>query len=119
MGNNPPLERTAAAAYFTCGRASRVRRRGRSTALRYTSRGAPVTDRAGDREVLQNLRNYGSDLSKPHHTVHYLYFKSIDAAQAAGAELREAGYTNLRVHRAPTKSLWNKLFGPKEFSCIA
>ena len=32
---NPPLERTAAAVYFTCGRASRVRRRGRSTALRY------------------------------------------------------------------------------------
>ena len=32
---NPPLERTAAAVYFTCGRASRVRRRGRSTALRW------------------------------------------------------------------------------------
>jgi len=29
------LERTAAAVYFTCGRASRVRRRRRSTALRY------------------------------------------------------------------------------------
>jgi hypothetical protein len=29
------LERTAAAVYFTCGRASRVRRRGRSTAFRY------------------------------------------------------------------------------------
>ncbi len=29
------LERTAAAVYFTCGRASHVRRRGRSTALRY------------------------------------------------------------------------------------
>src|SRR5262249_16066116 len=33
--DNPPLERTAAAVYFTCGRASRVRRRDRSTALRY------------------------------------------------------------------------------------
>ena len=32
--HNPPLERTAAAVYFTCGRASRVCRRGRSTALR-------------------------------------------------------------------------------------
>src|SRR6059058_2322583 len=32
---NPPLERTAAAVYFTCGRASRGRRRGRSTAFRY------------------------------------------------------------------------------------
>ena len=35
MTANPPLERTAAAVYFTCGRASRVRRRGRSTASRY------------------------------------------------------------------------------------
>ncbi len=35
LPHNPPLERTAAAVYFTCGRASRVRRRGRSTALRY------------------------------------------------------------------------------------
>ncbi len=35
--NNPPLERTAAAVDFTCGRASRVRRRGRSTALRYAA----------------------------------------------------------------------------------
>src|SRR5262245_1950647 len=33
--DNPPLERTAAAVYFVCGRASRVRRRGRSMALRY------------------------------------------------------------------------------------
>ena len=33
--HSTPLERTAAAVYFTCGRASRVRRRGRSTAVRY------------------------------------------------------------------------------------
>src|SRR3954463_14110979 len=32
--HNPPLERTAAAVYFICGWTSRVRRRGRSTALR-------------------------------------------------------------------------------------
>ena len=36
-GDNPPLERTAAAVYFTCGRASRVRRLGRSTASRYAT----------------------------------------------------------------------------------
>jgi hypothetical protein len=35
MPHNPPLERPAAAVYFACGQASRVRRRGRSTALRY------------------------------------------------------------------------------------
>src|SRR6185369_6785566 len=34
MKDNPPLEGTSAAVYFTCGRASRVRRRGRSTAFR-------------------------------------------------------------------------------------
>jgi hypothetical protein len=43
--NNPPLERTAAAVYFTCGRASRVRRRGRSTALRYSATASSL-DRA-------------------------------------------------------------------------
>jgi hypothetical protein len=37
MRDNPPLHWTAAAVYFTCGRASRVRRRGRSTALRYAA----------------------------------------------------------------------------------
>ena len=36
---NPSLERTAAAVYFTCGRASRVRHHGRSTALRSAARG--------------------------------------------------------------------------------
>lgn len=33
----PALEQTAAAVYFTCRRASRVRRRGRSTASRYAA----------------------------------------------------------------------------------
>jgi len=40
--DNPPLERTAAAVYFNCGRASRVRRRGRSTALRYSAEATPM-----------------------------------------------------------------------------
>src|SRR5439155_7324602 len=35
--DNPPLERTAASVYFTRGQASRVRRRGHSTALRYAA----------------------------------------------------------------------------------
>src|SRR4051794_25973219 len=42
MPDNPPLEWTAAAVYFSCGRASRVRRRGRSTALRYPFLGGPM-----------------------------------------------------------------------------
>src|SRR4051812_29175907 len=38
-GDTPPLEPTAAAVNFTCGRASHRRRRGRSTALRSAARG--------------------------------------------------------------------------------
>src|SRR5438874_2326425 len=41
--NNPPLERTAAAVYFSCGRSSRVRRRGRSAALRYAAEAPPMS----------------------------------------------------------------------------
>jgi len=41
---NPPLERTAAAVYFICGRASRLCRRGRSTARRYPTHGLANRD---------------------------------------------------------------------------
>jgi hypothetical protein len=43
----------------------------------------------------------------------------MDAAKSAADELQAAGYGNLRVHRAPTKSLWKRWFGPHEYSCIA
>lgn len=65
------------------------------------------------------MRSHGADLSKPAHTIHFLYFRTIDAANAAADELRASGFENLRVHRAPTPSLWKRLFGPREFSCIA
>ena len=39
LRHNPALERPAAAVYFTCDRASRVRHHGRSTALRSAARG--------------------------------------------------------------------------------
>src|SRR5205823_6605866 len=47
MTNNPPLERTAAGVYFTGGRASRERRRGRSTAFRYPPRRNVMNNGAG------------------------------------------------------------------------
>lgn len=78
----------------------------------------PVTNE-GDLQVLAALRQHGSDLTKPAHTIHYLYFKSMDAAQAAAAELAAAGYTNIRTHKSPGQSLWKRLFGPPSFSCIA
>ena len=73
----------------------------------------------GDREVLAAMASHGADLSKPAHTIHYLYFKSMAAAEAAADELRAAGYEDLDVHRAPGGSLLKRLFGPRQFSCIA
>ena len=78
-----------------------------------------MVSRDGDRRVLAALASHGSDLGKVAHTIHFLYFKTINAANAAAEELRAAGYGNLRVHRTPTKSIWKRLFGPREFSCIA
>ncbi len=65
------------------------------------------------------MKSHGADLTKPAHTIHFLYFKNRETAQSASEELRRSGYSNLRVHRAPTKSIWKRLFGPAEFSCIA
>jgi hypothetical protein len=78
-----------------------------------------MINRDGDRQVLAAMASYGANLSKPAHTIHYLYFKSLDAANSAAEELRTAGYQNLDVHRAPVTSIWKRLFGPKEFSCVA
>ena len=50
---NHPLERTAAAVYFTCGRASRVRRRGRSTALRYVAEPMAAEEEQLERQTVQ------------------------------------------------------------------
>ena len=77
-----------------------------------------MIERGGDRKVLAALTEYGSDLARPHHTIHYLYFKSLPAAQAAAEELDKAGYQNLDVHVAPT-TLWKRLFGAKEYACVA
>src|SRR5436190_8958047 len=78
-----------------------------------------MVSRDGDRRVLAALASAGSNLAKSAHTIHFLYFKSMDAAKSAAGELQAVGYKNLRVHRAPTKSLWKRWFGPHEYSCIA
>lgn len=78
-----------------------------------------MMDHDGDRQVLAAMASHGANLSKAAHTIHYLYFKSMDAANSAARELRAAGFENLQVHRAPTSSFWQRLFGPKEYSCIA
>ncbi|MBM4018278.1 MAG: ribonuclease E inhibitor RraB [Planctomycetes bacterium] len=76
-------------------------------------------NREGDRRVLAALTSHGSDLTKPAHTIHFLYFKSMDAARSAAHELEAMGFQNLRVRSSPTKSLWKRLFGPREYSCTA
>ncbi len=74
-----------------------------------------MASRDADRQTLAALASHGSDLSKPAHIIHYLYFKSRDAAESAARELQAAGYQNLRVNRAPAESLWKRLFGPHEY----
>ena len=69
--------------------------------------------------MLAVLAKHGSNLAKPAHMIHFLYFKSMDAAHAAAGELRNSGYQNLRVTLTPTKSFWKRLFGPRQYSCIA
>ena len=72
-----------------------------------------------DREVLAQLAHAGSDLTKPAHTIHFLYFPTMVGAKSAAAELQKAGYENVRTHRSPPTSLWNRLFGPRTYTCIA
>jgi hypothetical protein len=78
-----------------------------------------MTDHDADRQLLAVMKSHGANLTKPAHTIHYLYFKSLEAANSAAEQLQAAGYQNIRTHRAPIKSLWKRWFGPKQFSCIA
>jgi regulator of RNase E activity RraB len=50
-------------------------------------------DVAKDKQVLEQLRSAGSDLSKPHHIDFYLYLPSQTDAEAAAAALRPLGYS--------------------------
>jgi hypothetical protein len=72
-----------------------------------------------DHAVLAALANAGSDLSKPAHTIHFLYFKSRASADAAAEELRQQGFSPVRTAVAPAPSLLKRLIGPRRYSCIA
>ncbi|MCA9076348.1 MAG: ribonuclease E inhibitor RraB [Planctomycetaceae bacterium] len=78
-----------------------------------------MSDRDGDRRVLAAMASHGADLTKPAHTIHYLYFESMSDANQAAEELKSAGYKNIRTHRSPATSLWQRIFGPHQYSCIA
>lgn len=75
-----------------------------------------MTDHAAERHVLAQA---GSDLSKPAHTLHYFYFKSMDAVTRAAAELQAAGYRLTRAEKAPPASFWQRIVGPRQYVCIA
>jgi hypothetical protein len=58
-----------------------------------------------DQLTLQQLRGAGANLAKPTDVVNYLYLPTEPLAQAAGAELRQAGFT-VEVRPAATGSNW-------------
>jgi len=58
-----------------------------------------------DKLTLQQLTKAGANLDKPTDVVNYLYLPSEQLAQAAAAELREAGYS-VEVRPAATGSNW-------------
>jgi hypothetical protein len=54
---------------------------------------SPVTGlRHKDLLVLHQLMQAGADLKEPRHTVHYLYFGSVEAATAASQEAEGHGF---------------------------
>lgn len=53
---------------------------------------ATSTPDDGDRAVLDQLRRLGANLSQPRGTRHYLYFPSVEAAQAAAPRLEADGF---------------------------
>jgi rhodanese-related sulfurtransferase len=58
-----------------------------------------------DQLTLQQLAKVGGNLAKPTDVVNYLYLPTEHLAQAAAAELREAGYS-VEVRPAATDSNW-------------
>ncbi|MEP7337784.1 MAG: ribonuclease E inhibitor RraB [Acidobacteriota bacterium] len=58
-----------------------------------------------DRVVLQQLREAGSDLSKPHQIEFYLYFTTEEAAGKAAEKLEAEGFEG-EMRRAPDLTRW-------------
>ena len=48
---------------------------------------------SGDGQVIEQLRQAGSDLSKPHDIEFFLYFPTQSGAEAAAAEVKKKGFT--------------------------
>lgn len=52
-----------------------------------------------DLQLLEILRENGSDMTKPHHTIHYFYMPDKRSATAVANELKADGMTIARVDR--------------------
>jgi hypothetical protein len=62
---------------------------------RIRNKGRPDTPQDADRLVLRQLESLGSDLTRPRHVVHYLYFPAEEPARAAAEVIDGAGYTTV------------------------
>ena len=78
-----------------------------------------MTDREGDRLVLADLAESGSDMNKPAHTIHFLCFKTIESAKSAAIDLEAEGFTNVRIERLPCESVLKRLLRQNDFICVA
>ena len=61
--------------------------------------GGPDSVQAADRQILEKLRELGSDLSQPRDVRHYLYFRDEETARRVGEQLTTNGYS-VTVDRA-------------------
>ena len=57
-------------------------------------------------EVLEQLRESGSDLTKPHAFEFYIYVPTQDYANKAAQKIRNSGYSSAEVSRAASGSGW-------------
>jgi hypothetical protein len=75
-----------------------------------------------DAQVIEQLKNAGSDLSKPHPIDFFLYLPTEESANRTAETLRGLGYEIKRVDRAATGSGWlvlaSRTFVPTESALL-
>jgi hypothetical protein len=58
------------------------------------------------KEVLQQLRRHGSDLTKPHEFEFYLYLPTRKFATKAADKIRQSGFSAADVSRSASGDAW-------------
>jgi hypothetical protein len=81
-----------------------------------------INEADADQQVLDQLREAGSDLSKPHPLEFYLYFPTEELAHRAAEKIADDGYS-VEVKRAAQRSDWlcyvTKRMAPKRAEIAA